>query len=364
MLPPCVGMMSVSTALTSAADRPRVGRQRRDRERVRREHDERRLPCRAPLEQIEQLELRAREPRRLDVARHPSSATSRARRRAPRRNETRAPAGAPTRARERDDGEQPSGERRAATRDGCRAALGLGEHVRPQGSARRSRASRRRRRGRAAICQISQAPTGSEQQPERAQEMELSHGRARLASALSARATTASASAANPTSAAAEREHDRCAERPVEELGDRPEAALVGLGGLERVQDLVDLGELRRVARAEVSAARHLGDRRQRLLVEVRRRIDLAQAEQRAHRQRIGADADRVDDQLALRRELGRLARLDGAGRVGAVGQQQAARAGPARRRRPRACGSRGRSSRRSPSPCPRARSRTRRAAC
>ena len=108
----------------------------------------------------------------------------------------------------------------------------------------------------------------------------------------------------------------------MEELGNRPEAALVGLGGLELVQNVVDLGELRGVARAEVPAARHLGDRGHRLLVEVGRRIDLAQAEQRAHGQRIGADADRVDDQLALGGELGGLARLDRAGRIGAVGQE------------------------------------------
>src|SRR5689334_4417181 len=35
--------------------------------------------------------------------------------------------------------------------------------------------------------------------------------------------------------------HDGCAERPVEELRDGPEAALVGLGRLELVENLVDL---------------------------------------------------------------------------------------------------------------------------
>ncbi len=120
-----------------------------------------------------------------------------------------------------------------------------------------------------------------------------------------------------------ERDDDGRAERPVEELRDRAETALVRLGGLELVEDLVDLRKLGGVACAKVAAARLLGDRRQRCLVEICRRVDLAQSEQRAHGQRVGADADRIDDELPLRRELGSLARLDGAGRVRAVREKQ-----------------------------------------
>jgi hypothetical protein len=68
-------------------------------------------------------------------------------------------------------------------------------------------------------------------------------------------------------------------ERPVEELRHGAEPALVGFRGLERIEHLVDLTELLRVACAKVATARHIGDRRQRGLVQVRRRIDLPQAE-------------------------------------------------------------------------------------
>ena len=206
---------------------------------------------------------------------------------------------------------------------GCRAAP-RARRARAAATSRRRRCANRRVGAAAQELPDQPGATGSSSQPQRPQEVKLSHGEARSALAADRAARPLPARRGQRTqSAAPSAMHDGGAERPMEQLGDRAEAALVGLGGLELVEDLVDLRELARVARAKIAAARQLGDRGQRLLVEIGRRIDLAQAEQRAHGQRVGADADRVDDHLALRRELGGLARLDGARRVGAVRQEQ-----------------------------------------
>src|SRR5213078_355561 len=78
-----------------------------------------------------------------------------------------------------------------------------------------------------------------------------------------------------------EGERERGGERPVEQLCHGPEAALVGRGGLELVEDPIDFRELVGVARAEVAPAGLVRERGQRRLVEIRGRIDLPQTEQR-----------------------------------------------------------------------------------
>ena len=195
--------MSVSTALTSDADRPRVRRQRRHGERVRREHDERRLSRGAPLEQIEQLQLRAREPRRLDVAGiHRAGKIERDDERlVGTKRRHRQPL--PRRPRERDDRDAPPRRAPRRARSGCRAA--------PR--ARRARAaasvasttlrqpppSARPRRS----CQISQAPTGSSSNHSGRKKWNSAMAKLALGRGRARRATIASASRPSAPKAAA-----------------------------------------------------------------------------------------------------------------------------------------------------------------
>src|SRR5690606_1684705 len=119
------------------------------------------------------------------------------------------------------------------------------------------------------------------------------------------------------------RERERAAERPVVQRLHRPEPRLRLGDRLELVEQAVDLLQRGGVARAEVMAAGHGGDARQRRLVEVGGRVDAAQEPgDRGHHHLVGADADRVHAQADVGGELRGLQGIDRAGGVRAVGQQ------------------------------------------
>jgi hypothetical protein len=98
---------------------------------MRREHDERRLPRGSPFEQVEQLQLRARQARRLDVPSvHRAGKVERDDERfVGTKRGHRQPL--PRRPRERDHRNRCRGERREEREAAVAQHHGLGEHVRP-----------------------------------------------------------------------------------------------------------------------------------------------------------------------------------------------------------------------------------------
>jgi len=118
------------------------------------------------------------------------------------------------------------------------------------------------------------------------------------------------------------------------EHADGPERPRRLLGRLECVEQPIDLGELLRVARAEVLTASAVCDPLQRSLVEIGGWVDYTVPEESGHSHRLGADPDRVDADTRGCGELSGLVWCHLTDIVGAVREQD-----PPVRPRPRVGG-------------------------